>query len=433
MKRTVLVAAFIFLSAFVRVPAADWPQWHGPNRDGVSAETGLLQEWPTNGPAIVWTNASVGNGYGSVAVADGTVYIAGAIDGEGRLTALTTDGKAKWTHVYGAEHAGMYPGARCTPTAHDGLVYVVSGPGVVSCVKAGAGDPVWKRDMVADFNGRPSIKWGFGESVLIDGDRVICTPAGSNVTCVALNRKTGETIWRSPGLDQRHAMCSPVLLEHGKQRFIVTQVVRHIVGLSAKNGELLWTFEMLQNNHHDDAVKTFTPICADGHVFVSCGGTKLGSVKLRLSDDGRSVTAAWSQPRFRTGIGGAVLCQGRLYGVAGREGWACVDWQTGGVLHVSDGVLGKKRRGACIVADGMLYCRGLNGRFDLVRILPDRLVPAGSFTVPAPPKDKHWAHPAIANGVLFVRHKGTLLALDCRAKRSAGHANERRDTKGVQR
>ena len=408
MKRAFLTLS-VLLSASIRVFPHDWPQWHGPNRDGVSAETGLLKTWPTNGPALLWKNTEVGNGYGSVAVADGSVYITGAIEGKGVLTALATDGKKRWAHAYGPEHTGVYPGARCTPTIHDGLVYVVSGPGVVSCVKVDSGDQVWKRDMVADFGGRPSIKWGFGESVLIDGNNVICTPAGSNVTCVALNRKTGETVWQSPGLDQRHAMCSPVLVEHGKRRIIVTQVVRHIVGLSANNGEILWKFEMLQDRHHHDAVKTFTPICADGHVFISCGRTKLGSVKLRLSNN----TPAWSQLRFQTGIGGAVLYNDRVYGHAGRAGWACVDWKTGKMLHESKEICGGSN-GTCIAADGMLYCRGLNGRLDLVRILPNSFEVTGSFAVPGPANDKQWAHPTIANGVLYVRHREFLLALSLR-------------------
>ena len=399
-----------------------WPQWRGPNRNGVSTEAGLAEAWPANGPPVLWKAESLGNGYGSAAVAGGTVYVAGSVGGEGRLTAITTAGKARWTCDYGPEHAGVYPGARTTPTVAGEFVYVVSGTGVVSCVQAASGELVWRKDMVSAFGGRPTSKWGFGESVLVDGDRVICTPGGKEVTCVALDRRTGDVVWKSPGLDQRHAACSPALVKHGGRRIIITQLVRHIIALSADTGKRLWEFEAIQDGHHDDAVKAFSPVCADGYVFTSCRRTKLGSVRLQMADDATAVTTSWSQPRFVTGIGAALLHNGRLYGALEQRGWMCVDWKTGEALHESREIAGGSS-GACIAAGNLLYCLGLNGRLDLVKITPDGLEVAGTFIAPGAPKDKHWAHPSLADGVLYVRHKATLLALDVRA----GHAGEMGD------
>ena len=412
MKSVIFTAIFALVVMSVRLSAADWPQWRGPHRDGVSAETGLLREWPEAGPKVLWKATGIGNGYGSVAVVSGTAYVTGSVDGKGVVTALATDGSKKWAHTYGPEHTGVYPDARCTPTVKDGLVYVVSGPGVVSCVKADSGDPVWQRDMVADFQGRPSIKWGFGESVLIDGDNVICTPAGSNVTCVALSRKTGKTVWKSRGLDQRHAMCSPVAMAHKGRRIIVTQLVRTIVGISADKGEVLWTFDMPQHRHHGDAVKTFTPVCADGAALVSCDSTKLGSVKLRIADDGKSVTKAWSQERFQARIAGAVLKEGRFYG-ASQQKWMAVDWGTGEVLIEAGAVAGGSR-GSCIMAGDLLFCRGLSGWLGLVQVSKGEMKETGSFRVPGAPKEKHWSPLSLADGLLYVRQKNRLLALQVR-------------------
>ena len=369
--------------------------------------------------ALLWKATGLGNGYGSVAAVGGTIYVTGEADGKGILSALTATGKRKWTCVYGREHTGVYPGARCTPTVFDGRVYLVSGTGEVCCVGAAEGKLEWSRDMVADFGGRPSIKWGFGESALVLEDHVICTPAGKDVTCVALDRRTGEVAWKSRGLDQRHAMCSPAVLEYGQRRMIVTQLVRHIVGLSAEDGEILWRFEYIQDRHAEDAVKTFTPICADGRVVVACGRTQLGCVCLKATEDGRSVTPLWSKPGLHTGTWGAVLCDGRLYGAFGKGRWLCLDWSTGAVLHESDAIV-DGRRGACVLAGKNLYCRGQNGRLDLVRLTADGLKVMGSFTIPASPTDKHWAAPALADGVLYIRHKDALLALDVGGTAGAG-------------
>jgi len=222
-SRRVLVSLFIVLVGVGTVSAADWPQFRGPGRDGTSPETGLMKQWPDGGPAELWSCAGLGEGFSSVAIADGVVYVCGMISRQGYLFAIDSQGKVKYKVNYGPEwdKAGNLPGTRTTPTVDGERLYIMSGQGRIACYNAVDGKRIWYVDTLKKFAGK-NIRWGIAESVLIDGDKAICTPGGKEATVVALNKMTGETVWTSKGLSQLSAYCSPILVERGPNRLILT-------------------------------------------------------------------------------------------------------------------------------------------------------------------------------------------------------------------
>ena len=217
----------------------DWLQWRGPGRTGISAEKGLLQQWPEGGPKLLWAFGSLGEGYSIVSVAGDTIYTTGKLGADGYLFAISLDGKLKWKTKYGPEWAGRYPGARSTPTIDGNRAYVMSGRLRVVCVDAKTAEEKWAVDAVEKFGGK-ILKFGNAESLLIDGDNVISTPGGPDATMVALHKLTGETVWQTRGLSHESAYCSPILIERGNTRLIATMTKQAVVGVAADTGQVLW-------------------------------------------------------------------------------------------------------------------------------------------------------------------------------------------------
>ncbi|MEI6503074.1 MAG: PQQ-binding-like beta-propeller repeat protein, partial [Armatimonadota bacterium] len=248
------------------VSAADWPQFRGPGRDGKSAETGLLAQWPPEGPKLLWTATGVGAGFSHVSVASGLVYVTGLVGKEGILQALNPDGTVKWRASYGPEYSAAHPGARSVPTVHDGLVYVASGLGNVSCFEAATGTPVWSVKVFEQYEA-PQVQWGYAESLLVDGEKVIVTPCGKKATMVALDRKTGAAVWASPALEQASSFCSPLLIERGGQRLLITMTEVAVLAFSAIDGRLVWQhpYQNPRQNHPD------MPLYHDGLLYVTSG------------------------------------------------------------------------------------------------------------------------------------------------------------------
>ena len=221
------------------VEAGDWPQFRGLDRDGKSTERGLLSQWPDGGSRLLWSVQGVGKGFTHVAVAGGLVYVTGLEGKEGILRAYTLDGKPKWQANYGPEWHISHPGARSIPTVYGGSVYVASGVGNLACFDAASGKPAWSMKLFEQYDA-PQIQWGYAESLLVDGDKLFCTPCGKKATMVALNRKTGQPVWASPALGQGSSFCSPLLIDHGKQRMIVTMTETAVVAFSPEQGTVLW-------------------------------------------------------------------------------------------------------------------------------------------------------------------------------------------------
>lgn len=383
----------------------DWPQFRGPTRDGISTETGLLKEWPADGPKLLWSKTDLGAGFSHVAVAGGVVYVTGMTDKEGFLHAFTLDGQLKWKTSYGPEYGDAHPGARTIPTIHDGLVYVISALGTMSCITAADGKPVWSADLFKDYDAQP-IQWGFSASALIVDDKAIATPVGKKAAMVALDRKTGKPAWASQPLEGEASFCSPILVEHNKTRMIVVLTDRVVVAFLPADGRILWQFPY-QNARQNHPV---SPIYHDGILYVTSGYGK-GAVALSISEDGQSVKQVWEQPKQDPVHGQAVLVDGYMYASSHQKSagrWTCVDFKTGKLMWEEPGV---GKGGSVIFADGMLYCYSEDGVVGLVKPSPDKCQVVSSFKVPLG-DGSHWAHPVVSHGRLFVRHGNVLMCYD---------------------
>lgn len=400
----VLLALLMTISA---AHAADWPQFRGPNRDGTSSETGLVKQWPAGGPQELWSYEGLGEGFSSIAIADGTVYTCGMIDKEGTLFAFDQSGNVKYKVNYGPEwtKSGNYPGARTTPTIDGDRLYLMSGQGRIACYNAKTGDPVWHVDTFDQFGGK-NIRWGVSESVLIDGEKAICTPGGKDATVVALNKTTGETIWTSKGLSELSAYCSPMVVDRGPNRVILTMVEKSIAGLDAGTGKVYWTVP--HKVSYD--IQAVSPLYMDGVMFVTNGYRK-GSHGFALSPDGTSIEKKWSEKSLDVHHGGVVLVDGNIHGASARGQWICLELGSGKVKF-SDKLVGK---GSVIYADGMLYGYGEKGQAGLIKITPDGYELVSSFRVKKG-GGPHWAHPAISDGRLYLRHGQALMCYDIKAR-----------------
>jgi outer membrane protein assembly factor BamB len=408
MRGTCLLAAVAVPFACASF-AADWPQFRGPNRDGISSEKGLLAQWPEGGPKLLWSATGVGSGYTHAVVANGLVYVTGAVGNEGVLRAYNLDGKLAWQAKYGLEWITSHPGARSIPTVHDGLLYVASGIGDLACLDAATGKTAWTLPLFEKYEA-PQVKWGYAESLLVDGDNVIATPCGAKATMVALNRKTGEQAWASAPLGQLSSFCSPLLVTHNKTRMIVTMLDQGIMAFSPEDGKVLWqhAYRNFRGNH------PITPICSDGLLYVTSGYGQ-GAIGLKLADDGKSVTQIWEQPRQDPVHGQAVLVDGWVYAGSHQKAngkWSSVELKTG-KQGWEDTCVGNG--GSVICADGMLYCYSESGTVGLVRPSPEKCQVVSSFKVTAG-EGPHWAHPTVAHNRLFIRHGDALLCYDIAAR-----------------
>lgn len=398
MKKT--FCAFCLLLVLVySAQSAVLSQWRGPQRNGHYPETGLLMSWPAQGPKLLWKAADLGKGYSSVAVVDGKVFVTGMMEDQGQVLAFDASGKQLWKTVYGPEWDGDFPGSRCTPTVVDGKLYVESAKGKVVCLDAAKGAILWSVDLVKTF-GAEVIQWGMVENLLVDGDHVICTPGGPKTCVAALDRNTGKTVWQSESANDKAGYCSPILVQHGKRRLVVTMTAKNIVAVDADNGKLVW-----KHPHTTEwDVQPNTPLYQDGCIFAVSGyGT--GGVKLELSADGASVKELWRNKIMDCQIGAYVFVDGYLYGAGQyKNKWHCVDWQTGETKYSSNLLA----RGAVISAEGLLYCYTERGELALVKPDPGTFQVLSSVRI-TEGTDQHWAHPVIADKKLYVRHGNVLL------------------------
>ena len=402
------------------LPAADWPQFHGPNRDNKSADTGLLKSWPEGGPPRLWEAIGIGQGYSCVAVARGKVYVTGEIAGDCVITALDMDGKPVWTQKNGKAWARSYPGTRSTPTiTDDGLLYHESGLGNLVCLKADTGEVVWSVNILEEFDGR-NITWGLAESPLVVGDLVICTPGGKEVSVVALDRRTGKAVWKCRGAKDRPGYASPILVDCRGLKQIVTVMAQSVVGVRASDGKLLWRYPY--KVYADENI--LTPLFQDGFLIIS-GCVRKGTTSLRLLVSGKecSVERQWRNGTLDNKQGGMVLVNGRLYGYAElgsrRAPWVCVDFKTGETVFRSSPLRSsyKYKSGSLTYADGMFYLYADNGNAALAKATDAGFEVVGRLRIEDPGKRPTWAHPVVCGGRLYLRYGDKLAAYDVRRRR----------------
>ncbi len=392
--------------AATSVFANDWPQFHGPNRDNKSTDKGLLSAWPEGGPSRIWEATGIGEGYSTVAIVGKRIYITGAIDGDCIITTLDMDGKKVWTRKNGEAWKKSYPGTRSTPTISDGLLYHLSGIGNLTCLKTDNGDEVWSVNILEKFEGR-NIIWGLAESPLVFDDKVICTPGGEKVSMVALDRKTGEIVWKCTGVGNKPGYASPILIEYQGLKQIVTAMSESIVGVRASDGKLLWQYP--HKVYADENITT--PLFKDGFVIVS-GCVRKGTTSLQLQVNGEecSVKEHWHNGTLDNKQGGIVLVGGRLYGYAESQSkvgpWMCIDFNSGESIFQDSPVQSsyKYKNGCLTYADGMLYLFSDNGNMSLVKPMAKGFEVTGRLEIKEPGKRPTWAHPVVFGGRLYIRY-----------------------------
>ncbi len=416
MAKLTLIVMFLLTSVSL---ADDWPQFRGPNRDGKSAETGLMKKWPAGGPKLLWSvKEDLGKGYASLAIADGMVYTTGMIERQGWVFAFDLDGQLQWKQNYGPEWVRSYPGTRTTPTIEDDRLYLTSGMGAVTCYNAKTGEKIWTTDAKKDFQGQ-TVNWGWAESPLIIDDKVICTPGGKLATLVALDKMTGKVIWSSKEITEPPSYCSPILVRRGGNKIVVTQTAVSLVGVDAQNGKLLWQdkFSDYQGNRPTD-INPPSQLYYDGAVYVTSGYDDGGAL-LELSPDGKRITRKWTDKTLDNHHGNVVVVDGYIYGsnwINNSKGdWICLDWKTGKVMY--EHTWSSNNKGAVIYADGMLYCYNeTTGELALVPADPQKFNIVSSFKIPQSNENIWWAHPAISDGRLYVRQGKDLFCYDIKEK-----------------
>ena len=391
--------------------AADWPQWRGVDREGITREKGLLQEWPKDGPKLLWKASEIGNGYSTPSVVGGKLYVISNRDQDEFLLCLDTkDGKKLWSTKIGKVGQNMgpqYPGSRSTPTADGELVYGLASGGNLVCLDAAKGQVQWQKNLRTDFGGDMGM-WAYAESPLIDGEALICSPGGKTATMLALDKKTGEVIWKSaiPGGEQA-AYSSPVIVEAGKVKQYVTFLGKGLVGVDAKTGKFLWR----NDKTADQAANIPTPVVRGDLVFTSTSRNSTALIKLEAAGDGVKVNEVFTNKEKLNSIGGEVLVGDFIYGTNQTE-LMCMEFKTGQVKWRNDCVGGA----SLCFGDGCLYVRGhKSGTVALVAATPEGYRERGRLEQPDRSDKDAWPHPIIANGCLYLRDQGTLLCYDIKA------------------
>lgn len=408
-------------SAKMAASGSDWPQWRGPQRNGISRETGLLKQWPPEGPKLLWQVNDIGDGYSTPAVVGTRIYLMSnrGFDNEFVQALSTQDGKPIWTTRIG--NVGnpqdfFYAKARSTPTVDGDFIYALSSDGDLACLETGSGKIRWQKSIKKEFDGKSGI-WAYAESPLVDGDVVVVTPGGTEATIVALNKKTGAVIWKSavPGGDPA-AYASAIVVQAGGRKQYVQFLSKGIVGVDAKTGQFLWRYAEVAKG----MAQMVTPVARDGYVYGGAHSIGGGLVRLKADPSGVAAEKIYFARGLPNSIGGSVLVGEFLYGTTD-AGLVAVEFTTGTVKWQSEGI----GSGSVAYADGQLYLHGENGSVALIEATPEAYREKGRFTPPVQPKrkrlgpfpEKAWAYPVIANGRLYIRDIGTLWAYDIKASR----------------
>jgi len=411
MKRILVSATLLVLGAVSlagQSASFDWPQWRGPDRNGLSKETGLLSQWPRSGPTVAWSAAMLGAGYGSIAVQGDRVYVQGMRNRQSVVSTLNrADGKVVWVRILGpAGDNDRGPGPRSTPTIDGDRVYALSETGDLACLRAADGTVIWQRNILKEFQGG-NPNWLLSESPLVDGDHVIVTPGGRGAGVVALDKMSGKTVWVSKELSDGAGYSSPIVADVGGVRTIMTFTADAGVGVRASDGKLMWRNSSASNGTANIA----TPVYSDGKVFFTssygAGGALLG---LRASGNEVRAQEIYFTRDMRNHHGGVVLVNGYIYGYNDSI-LTCLEFASGKMVW-RDRSVGK---GAVTYADGHLYILGEDNVVGLVEATPAGYREKGRFSI-ADQGLPSWAHPVVSKGRLYIRNQGTLTSYDVRAR-----------------
>lgn len=405
--RALLGVAVVILCMGTEILAqvgGDWPQWRGPNRDGISKETGLLKQWPANGPPLAWKVKGAGGGYSSFAVSKGRLFTMGLRgDREYVLAFDVANGKEVWATAHGkAFHNDRGDGPRGTPTVDGESLYVLGGNGDLSCLDARTGRINWTMNILEKFGGE-NPNWGISESPLVIGEKVLVNAGGRGASIVALNKKDGALIWKSQSDPAGYSSGIPVQIGNTTQVVFFTQ--QRAVGLDSKDGKLLWEYPRASNR----VANVATPVARGNRVFLSSDyGTGAGLVEIKA--DGKAQEVYFTK-EMRNHHSSSILIGDHLYGFSSGI-LTAMRFDTGEVAW-RDRSVGK---GSLVYADGNLYALSENGVVGLIEATPTGYHEKGRFRIPQDSLPT-WTHPVIAGGRLYLRDQDTIYAFDVREKR----------------
>jgi len=389
----------------IQSPEKGWPQWRGPERSGISAEKGLLRVWPEGGPKLVWKTGSLGRGYSSPIIGNGTIFITGDMSGQTKIFALSTEGKVKWRAANGKLWKNPFPGSRGSCCYSDGLLYHMNAHGSLVCLDAESGSEKWAVDTMAQYNAKNTV-WGYSESPLVLNNMVIVTPGGKKAVMIALDKKTGKEIWATPPVaKEQHAYSSAIAVEVGGIRQIINCSSRFVFGVEAKSGKLLWKCPhqmagpQIVTSPSLVGDRVFVPSVYLARAISYCAKVGTGDV-------------VWSV-KAGDPTGSAIATDGLLV-AANRgkpSGWRCYDAATGKITATK----GDIKFGAAVLVDGRYYCVTHHGRVLLMQISKDSFKVLSRFRFIKGKKDT-WAHPVVCGGKLYLRYHGDLYCYDVSGK-----------------
>lgn len=414
-----MALASVFMLGSYQQGTAQAPHYYGfrgPQRDGIyREETGLLKEWPSEGPEVLWKSMDAGKGYSSPVIVGNRLYLTGMNEEENKeiFQAYTLDGQKIYQVEYGSPWTQSYPDTRSTPTIVGDKAYVSSGMGEVVCLNIADGKEVWKVD--GQTLGRKTGTWGTSECLLVFDNKVIFCPGGDQMAMVALDAQTGEIVWKSKSLGDISNYASPILVTYKGKKQIVTLTGLLAIGVDPDNGDIKWTFDDWGQESVNNGWEKISPNLAlyqDGHILFS-EGYNTGAFMLALNDNLDDVSLAWKNADLDTHIGAYVLLDGIIYGSNwinnGTGKWMAVDWNNGETKYESDWP-GGKGKGSIISADGMLYCYDeRRGTVGLVKPNPAQFEVVSEFRI-TDGSGAQWAHPVIDKGILYMRHGSALMA-----------------------
>jgi outer membrane protein assembly factor BamB len=389
----------------------------------VSAESGLLKQWPAGGPKLLWQVNDIGDGYSTPVVVGKRIYLMSNLGLENEFVqALSTeDGKPVWTtrvgNVGNPNQNPPYPKARSTPTVDGNFIYALGSDGDLACLETKTGKIRWLKNVRRELGGKPG-EWAYAESPLVDGDLVVVTPGGAEATMAAFNKKTGTVVWKSavPGGDEA-GYASAIVVNGGGRKQYVQLLSKGIVGVDAKTGQFLWRYAEAAKG----PAQYFTPVARGEYVYG--GALGVGGCLVRLKPEGNGVAAeqVYFIRGLPNGIGGAVLVGDHIYGTEAGQGLIAAEFTTGKVKWKTDNF----GWASIASADGLLFLHLVDGAMVLVDASSEAFKEKGRFTPPNPPKKKQagsfpeaaFAYPVIADGRLYIRDLGTLWAYDIKAAR----------------
>ena len=379
MKPARLFWAIIVFGMFSLLYGADWPQFRGPQRSGVSREQGLLKEWPKDGPKLVWQLKDIGEGYGTPAIIGERIYIISSksLDNEFVQALSTKDGKQLWATTIGKvglpDQKPPYPKARSTATIDGKFLYAFGSDGDLACLQAGNGKIVWQKNVRKDFGGKPGI-WAYSESPLIDGDAVVVTPGGSEATVLKLNKRTGAVIWKSAVTEGDAAGYSSLAVaEAAGGRQYVQFMEKGLVGVDAATGKFLWRYTGMVGSPANMCM----PVVRGSYIY-NANPRRVAAALLQIKEAPEQVYLERGLPND---IGGQVLVGDFLYGTNAEGGLMAVEFSTGKVRWKAESI----GSGSILYADGQLYLHGENGEVALVEATPEAYREKGHFTPPGQP------------------------------------------------